>query len=100
VISNEYVECTTGCPTSTANNPTYDSISVPGATYLDLAATFRFGSDNQYEVFANVRNLTNKDPAIVAAGPTGYTSWTNNPISSGQYDTLGRVFRLGFRFKM
>lgn len=100
VISNEYVECSSACPTSTANNPTYDSIHVPGATYLDLAATFRFGDDNQYEVFANVRNLTNKDPAIVAAGPTGYGSWTNNPISAGQYDTLGRVFRVGFRFKM
>jgi outer membrane receptor protein involved in Fe transport len=100
VISNEYVECTTGCPTSTANNPTYDSIHVPGATYFDVAATLRFGEDRQYELFFNVRNLTNKDPAIVAAGPTGYGSWTNNPISAGQYDTLGRVFRAGFRFKM
>ena len=39
-------------------------------------------------------------PADVAAGPTGYGSWTNFPISAGQYDTLGRVFRAGFRFKM
>lgn len=100
VISNEYIECTTGCPTSTGNNPTYDNITVPGATYFDLAATFRLGERRQYELFFNVRNLTNKDPAIVAAGPTGYGSWTNFPISAGQYDTLGRVFRAGFRFKM
>lgn len=100
VINNEYIECTSGCPTSTGNNPTYDDITVPGATYFDLAATFRFGQDRQYELFFNVRNLTNKDPAIVAAGPTGYGSWTNFPISAGQYDTLGRVFRAGFRFKM
>lgn len=100
VISNEYVECSSGCPTSTGNNPTYDSIHVPGATYFDAAATFRFGENRQYELFFNVRNLTNKDPAIVAAGPTGYGSWTNNPVAAGQYDTLGRVFRAGFRFKM
>jgi outer membrane receptor protein involved in Fe transport len=100
VINNEYIECTSGCPASTGNNPTYDSIHVPGATYFDVAATFRFGADRQYELFFNVRNLTNKDPAIVAAGPTGYGSWTNNPISSGQYDTLGRVYRAGFRFRL
>lgn len=100
VINNEYIECTTGCPTSTGNNPTYDNITVPGATYFDLAATFRIGQDRRYELFFNVRNLTNKDPAIVAAGPTGYGSWTNFPISAGQYDTLGRIFRAGFRFKM
>jgi outer membrane receptor protein involved in Fe transport len=100
VISNEYIECASGCPASTTNNPTYDSIHVPGATYFDLAATFRFGEDRQYEIFFNVRNIANKDPAIVAAGPTGYGSWTNNPISAGQYDTLGRVFRAGFRFRL
>jgi outer membrane receptor protein involved in Fe transport len=100
VISNEYIQCTTGCPATTGNNPTYDNITVPGATYFDVAATYRFGDNRQYEMFFNVRNLTNKDPAIVAAGPTGYGSWTNFPISAGQYDTIGRVFRAGFRFKM
>jgi len=33
-------------------------------------------------------------------GPTGYQSWTNNPVNSSQFDVLGRVFRAGFRFKM
>lgn len=100
VISNEYVECSSSCPTSTANNPTYDSIHVPGATYFDLAVNFKLGQDRRYELFFNVQNIGNKDPAIVAAGPTGYGSWTNFPISAGQYDTLGRVFRAGFRFKL
>jgi len=100
VINNAYIQCTSGCPTSTGDNPTYDNIQVPGATYFDVAATYRFGEDKQYEFFFNVRNITNKDPAIVAAGPTGYGSWTNNPVGAAQYDTLGRVYRAGFRFKM
>lgn len=100
VFSNEFIQCTSGCPVSTGNNPTYDNIQVAGAAYIDLAATYRFGENRNYEFFFNVRNLANKDPAIVAAGPTGYGSWTNNPVGAAQHDTLGRVFRAGFRFKM
>ncbi|MDO6415176.1 TonB-dependent receptor [Sphingomonas sp. BIUV-7] len=100
VINNLYVECTSSCPVSTGDNPTYDNIHVAGATYFDLAATFEFGSDRQYELFLNVRNILNKDPAVVGAGPTGYGSWTNNPVAAAQYDVLGRVFRAGFRFKL
>ncbi|MES2295040.1 MAG: TonB-dependent receptor [Pseudomonadota bacterium] len=100
VIDNNFIECQSGCPTSTANHPTYDNIQVAGATYFDLAASYMFGGDGQYEVYFNVRNIFNKDPAIVPLGPTGYQSWTNNPINATQFDVLGRVFRAGFRFKM
>ena len=100
VLSNEFIECTTTCPASTGNNPTYDSIQLPAAAYLDFAATYRFGKDQQYQLFFNVRNIANKDPAIVAAGPTGFASWNNQPISAGQYDTIGRSFRAGFRFAL
>ena len=100
VVNNNFIQCTTGCPVSTGDNPTYDDISVAGATYFDLAATYRFGEARQYEVFFNVRNLANKDPAVVPNGPTGYQSWTNFPFNASQYDVLGRVFSAGFRFKM
>jgi outer membrane receptor protein involved in Fe transport len=100
VVNKSFIQCTTGCPTSTANNPTYDDISVAAATYFDLAASYKFGKDLQYEAFFNVRNLANKDPAVVPPGPTGYQSWTNFPFNAAQYDVLGRVFNAGFRFKM
>lgn len=100
VVNKLFIECTSGCPTSTADRPTYDNIRVPAAAYIDLSATFRFGPARQYQLFFNVRNLTNKDPAIVAAGPTGFSAWNNNPVSAGQYDTLGRLFLAGFRFKL
>jgi outer membrane receptor protein involved in Fe transport len=100
VVNNNFIECQSGCPVSTTDNPTYDDISVAAATYFDLATNYKFGGDKQYEVFFNVRNLFNKDPAVVPAGPTGHATWWNQPINSAQYDVLGRVFSAGFRFKM
>jgi hypothetical protein len=100
VLNTAYVQCTIGCPASTANNPTYDNIQIPAETYLDLALTYRFGPERRYQAFINVRNVANADPPIVAQGPTGYQSWTNNPASSLNYDVLGRVFSAGFRFKL
>jgi iron complex outermembrane receptor protein len=100
VVNNAFIQCTSACPASTGNNPTYDNIQVAGATYFDLAVTYRFGGEGRYEAFFNVRNVANKDPAIVPQGPTGYQSWTNNPVAAAQYDVLGRVLSAGFRFKM
>jgi len=100
VINNNFIECTTGCPASTTDRPTYDDIGVAAATYFDLATSYKFGEDRQYEIFFNVRNVLNKDPAVVPSGPTGHGAWWNQPINSAQYDVLGRVFSAGFRFKM
>jgi len=51
------------------------------------------------KTYFNVRNLTNKDPVIVAGGPSGlpYDTVTTNPAN---YDTLGRVFQLGVKVKL
>lgn len=100
VINSAYIQCSAGCPTATANHPTYDNIQVAGATYFDLALIYRFGRARRYEAFFNIRNIANQDPAVVALGPTGYQSWTNNPASALNFDTLGRVFSAGFRFKL
>ncbi len=44
--------------------------------------------DTEVQTFFNVRNLTNKDPVIVAGGPSGlpYDTVTTNPAN---YDSLG-----------
>lgn len=51
----------------------------------------------QAEAFLNVRNLLNTDPAQVAFRTIPYIVLTAN---STLFDTLGRVFRAGLRFKM
>jgi outer membrane receptor protein involved in Fe transport len=99
VVNNNFIECQTGCPTSTTDRPTYTDISIAAATYFDLAANYKFGEEGQYEMFFNVRNVLNKDPAIVPNGPTG-NPYRSPAIDQSQYDVLGRVFRAGFRFKL
>lgn len=99
VRDNRFIECSSGCPTSTGDNPTYDNVQVPGATYYDFAANYNFGEEGQYELFFNVRNVANEDPSVVARGPTGYGAYTNNPVAGQQFDTLGRTYLAGFRLE-
>ena len=101
VYNNTYVVCTSGCPVSTTANNTISANSISGAMFWDLSLGYKFINEgpNSAEVFLNVRNLTNKDPVLVAGGPSGvpYDTVTTNPSN---YDSLGRVFRAGVRFKM
>ncbi len=102
-ILNSNIECKTGCPASTANNRTIDNNHLAGAFYFDANLAYSLSSykDNglDIETFLNIKNLTNKDPVIVPYGPAGSAYGT---ISTNQavYDSLGRVFRAGIRFKM
>jgi len=71
--------------------------TIPAFFYTDLSATYKFGKDRQYEAFITVANLFNKAPptdlgsAAFGVGilPTNYTL----------YDTLGRNYTMGVRFK-
>lgn len=101
VVRNEYIECQPGsCPISTAPNFTINDNSASGAAYLDLylAKTFAFGN-SKAELFAQVRNVFDEDPEMVAfprsqgsENRAGYL-----PTSRRFYDVLGRTFRLGAR---
>ncbi len=102
VYDNEYVECQTGCPASTATKRTVSENDIPGAWYFDLNLSYKFlqgdGGD-EAEAFLTVKNLMDKDPALVAQGPAG-TSFLSQPANPTLYDTLGRTFRAGVRFRM
>jgi hypothetical protein len=106
--ANNLIECTSGCPVgrSTAdqlNYPTINDNHLPGEIFFDLSVgyTIAMGKDDNSELnlFLNIRNLTNRDPVIVAGGPSGlpFDTVTTNP---GNYDSLGRVFTAGIRFKL
>ncbi len=103
VYDTRYRQCTTGCPVSTTDNQTIDDNAIPSAWFFDAAVnyTFHVGEDENTSIqaFLNIQNLFNTDPPIIANGPTGIP-WgvaNNNPTL---YDSLGRVFRAGVRFKM
>lgn len=78
------IVCTSSCPATTVQNPTYNFNDIPGAVYVDLGGSYKF--DGQTEVYFKVDNLFNH-----RAPPFG---------ASSLYDQLGRMYRLGFRVKI
>ncbi|MET0281881.1 MAG: TonB-dependent receptor [Steroidobacteraceae bacterium] len=98
VYNNYYVECTTGCPISvTGREVTVSENDIKGAIYFDgsISREFEFGEGSKADLFLNVRNLMNKDPAVVAA--FGSFADTLSPANSNLYDVMGRVFTAGVR---
>ncbi|RYD44475.1 MAG: TonB-dependent receptor [Sphingomonadales bacterium] len=88
------IECTSGCPTSSSQFPTYDNNHVKGTFYVDLNLTqkVKVGSASESEFFFNVTNLFDADPLLLPE--TGLAA--NSTFS----DLLGRTFRVGVRFKI
>ncbi len=101
-LNNSNVECTSGCPVSTASNRTINDNQLPSAFYLDTNFSYdlrTYADDGMgIEAFLNIKNITNKDPAIVPQGPAG-SAYGNYPTNNN-YDSLGRVFRTGLRLRM
>ncbi|ONF96205.1 TonB-dependent receptor domain-containing protein [Sphingomonas jeddahensis] len=86
------VECTSGCPISTVNAPTYDNNRVSGLFYADLNLTQKvsFG-DADAQFFVNVTNLFDRWPLLLPE--------TGLAANSTYSDLLGRQFRIGLRMQ-
>ncbi|MES2898501.1 MAG: TonB-dependent receptor [Pseudomonadota bacterium] len=91
VRSNEFIECQTNCPVSTANNRTIFDNSMKGAFYVDLGASYKLS--NKMTIYAKVDNAGNVDPV---AAPQENPSYAINPAL---YDVLGRTYRVGLRYQ-
>lgn len=101
VYNNNYIVCTTDCPLSTADNRTVNLNRIPGAFFFDLNMNYNFDVSNaRMQVFLAVRNITNKDPVLVANGPTGNNTPAYPQTNRALYDVLGRVFRMGVRLQI
>jgi iron complex outermembrane receptor protein len=94
-----YLACSSGCPTSTANKQTLDGDAIPGQWLYDFGITYKFmhkdTSMADAETFLTIQNVFNTQPPPV--GSTSYWYMSTNPFL---YDTFGRTFRAGIRFKM
>jgi iron complex outermembrane receptor protein len=88
-FGNQYVVCTTGCPASTANNPTIDYNKMKGAFYVDLGGSVNV--TKQVSLFFKVDNLFDHDPEPAPQTNTGLD------VNPALYDTLGRIYRAGIR---
>jgi outer membrane receptor protein involved in Fe transport len=76
----------------------YDSdiATTPSIFYYNLSASYKFTvMDRDLEGFANISNLFDKDPPIVArVNEAGLTYPTNQAV----YDVIGRAYTVGIRF--
>lgn len=90
VFGHQYVVCQSNCPASTTNNPTINYNHMAGSFYLDVGA--RYSITDGITAFVKVDNVFNRDP--VAAPQTN----TGLDVNPALYDTLGRMYRAGFRF--
>ena len=109
VYNNLWIECQSNCPVfaggapgspeavAAANYVTTTNNHIAGGVWLDLGVNYKLGFEKaETELFFNVRNLLDKDPAVVARQQAG-TGWDFSPSNSGLYDVLGRFYRAGFR---
>lgn len=85
-----YTECSQACPPASAYY-TIDNNRFPGAFYMDLSLSYRVkvSESDSANIFLTVENLANNNPDFALLS-----------LSPGIYDTLGRVFRGGVRWKM
>ena len=101
VYDNDWIECTSNCPfVAAADRSKYVTVSdnhIDSAVFLDASVSYEIDiAGARVESFLNVRNITDKDPPIVAANPGGF-SYTLAPANARLYDVLGRTFTVGFR---
>lgn len=89
VFGHQYVVCTTGCPVSTANNPTIDYNKMKGAFYVDIGGSVNIGK--KASLYFKVDNVFDHDPT-----PSPQTN-TGLDVNPALYDTLGRIYRVGVR---
>ncbi len=63
-INDQFIQCNSGCPLATANNPTYNYDSIVANTLFDVALAYRPLRDtNSLEVYLNIDNVTNAESA-------------------------------------
>ena len=94
VYGNNFVECTSGCPTSTGQHPTINNNRIKGSMYFDGSISTKIpGPGDETQLSFIVDNILNKAPTLVGIEPFANTMGLPQTIRP-LYDTLGRVFRL------
>jgi outer membrane receptor protein involved in Fe transport len=91
VFGSQYVVCDTNCPVSTANSPTIDYNTMKGPFYFDVGGTYNINAG--LSAYFKVDNVFDRDPT-----PSPQTN-TGIDVNPQLYDIMGRVFRVGVRFK-
>jgi outer membrane receptor protein involved in Fe transport len=99
VLNRAWIQCATGCPLPTINNPTVNDNTVNGAFYVDIGGSYNLTtSDNGgigSQVYFKIDNLADVDPSKVAY--SGANPYLVRAVNSAVFDMLGRTYRIGIR---
>ena len=82
---NQWIVCTTGCPTDSNQVHTINYQYVPSVLYMDIGATYDWTDSTQ--LYVKVNNAFNTSPPN-----TG-----NNEVNNTLYDVIGRFYQVGIR---
>ena len=93
VYGNGFIDCTSNCPVSTTLHPTFGNNHIGGQQTIDLTGAYHFVND--FEVFATIENLTNRQPPDIGNSITS-AYWQDQ--ANSDYERIGRQYRVGFRF--
>jgi len=76
-----------------------DDNSTAGRTYFDLSASYTFERTwgTEMQIFGIIQNLFDKDPAVAVA--TSGNAFSSIGTNASFFDTVGRQFRIGVRFR-
>jgi iron complex outermembrane receptor protein len=96
VYGNDYVECTSACPTSSNQYRTINNNKIAGTSYIDASVQVKIKSKLAKDLSLTfvVNNLLNKDPVLVGNGPTGNNVPAYSQTNRSIYDVMGRTFRM------
>ncbi len=97
VYNNAFTECVSGCPANNAR--TIDNNHIDSNTVYDLGFSYKVlkSDSGEVEAFLSINNLLNTAPPFIAgSNGSGYYSGQN----VRDYETVGRYFTAGVRFKM
>jgi iron complex outermembrane receptor protein len=98
VYNPAYIQCTTGCPAPTLNNPTINNNQISGAFYTDIGGSVNLtpkGEGFNSAFYFKIDNLMDLDPATVSQ--SGSLALIGNATNPMLYDVLGRTYRIGLR---
>jgi outer membrane receptor protein involved in Fe transport len=100
VYGNDYIQCTSSCPTSTTQYRTINDNSIKGIKYFDASVSVKLkAAGHDASITLVVNNLFNKAPVLVGNGPDGNNVPAAAQTNRSLYDVVGRVFRISSKIK-
>lgn len=98
VYGNDYIECTTSCPTVSNINQyrTINNNQIKGTSYMDASVQFKILTQRVKDASLTfvVSNLFDKDPVLIGNGPSGNNVPAYAQTNRSIYDVMGRTFRV------